>query len=375
MNKYNNDFIKDMSNILEQNNISDKFNEMIILYNKIVPEKKDINVKKDVINIIKKEKNEIKETSEEKKDNKNEKPNETKDDKKKEQNSQININQVKMNNKLWKASESKQDDNYKDLDITKMKKILTLKTKIEYIGKVFVLNDGRFIIPGDDDLLSCIVFDLKKGINFKFTIDDRRSFDIAQMNDGLLMIRRDKGINLINVKENEIEMVNFFPIERNRMFKLSDQKILMFDYKKQKYLYIYENGKLIEVNKRKLKVLEKIHISDRNNIYPINENEVAIFYEEEGLFNNSYYLEFFDLEKDKRIQYFKDDGEGDADKLCLINENLLIYVVGKNIYPIHLKNHSKKKPFILENGYQINSVFSLNEKQFIVSQNDFINQF
>ena len=83
MNKYNNDFIKDMSNILEQNNISDKFNEMIILYNKIVPEKKDINVKKEVINIIKKEKNEIKETSEEKKDNKNEKPNETKDDKKK----------------------------------------------------------------------------------------------------------------------------------------------------------------------------------------------------------------------------------------------------------------------------------------------------
>ena len=39
MNKYNNDFIKDMNNILEQNNINDKFNGMIILYNSIVPEK------------------------------------------------------------------------------------------------------------------------------------------------------------------------------------------------------------------------------------------------------------------------------------------------------------------------------------------------
>ena len=70
MNKYNNDFIKDMNNILEQKNISDKFNEMITLYNKIVPGKeiKDINTKKEVLNIIKAEKNEIKETNEEKKD-------------------------------------------------------------------------------------------------------------------------------------------------------------------------------------------------------------------------------------------------------------------------------------------------------------------
>ena len=43
----------------------------------------------------------------------------------------------------------------------------------------------------------------------------------------------------------------------------------MFDYDNQKYLYVYENGKLIEVNKKKLKVLEKIQISTYNNkLYP-----------------------------------------------------------------------------------------------------------
>ena len=379
MNKYNNDFIKDMNNILYQKNINDKLNGMITLYNKMIPIKatKDINIKKEVMNINPEEKNELKETSEEKKDNKDGKLNEIQNKKEKEQNSKINKNQVEINNELWDASESKQDNNYQDLDISKMKKILTLKTKIEFISKIFVMNDGRFLISGGgnyDELFRFIVFDLKKGINFKFPIDDPYSYDIIQMNDGHLIVRSGKGIKLINVKENEIETLNFFPIEVKRIFKLSEQKILMFGYDEQKYLYVYENGKLIEVNKKKLKTLEKIYISEKE-IYPINENEVAIFYEVEGIFNSTYYLGFFDLEKDKRIQYFKDEERGDADKLCLINENLMIYGGFKKLYPIHLKNHSKKKPFILESGTRIQSIFSLNEKQFIVSQEYYINQF
>ena len=60
-----------------------------------------------------------------------------------------------------------------------------------------------------------------------------------------------------------------------------------------------------------------------------------------------------------------------------MNENLLVYAQKeeKIINSINLKNHSKKKRFKLEGGCDVQSVFSLNEKQFIVSQEYKINQF
>ena len=310
-------------------------------------EKNEIVVKKEVININQKEKNEFEETYEEKTDKKNIMLNDMINEKEKEQNSKINANQVEMHNELLQASESKQDNNYKDLDITKMEKILTLKTKIHYIRYIFVLNDGRFIISKSN---GSFVFDLKKGINFQFPIDLTHPYDecpysyyMVQMNDGKLLYTSEKGIKLIDIKENEIETTNFFSIEVENIFKLSEQKILMFD-NKQKYLYVYENGKLIKVNKKKLKVIEKLYYPP--SIYLINENEIAIFHRVTRLFNESECLGFFDLEKNKSIQSF--NFIGNCNHLCLINENLLIYVDEKKNYPIHLKNHSKKKPFIFE---------------------------
>ena len=297
---------------------------------------------------------------------------------KNEQNSKINKNLVEINKELWQASEGKEDNNYKDMDISKMKKIITLKTKVKFIDKILCLIDGRLIISGGgnyEELFKCFIFDLKKGINFKFIIDNPSSYDMFQMNDGQLIVRSGEEIKIFNIKENEVENTNIFKISVERMLKLSEQKILMFDYHEQKYLYVYEKGKLIKVNTKKLKTLEKISISE-NHMYPINDNEIAIFYEEEGIFSSSYCLGFFDLEKDKKIQYFKVDS-GDADKLCLMNENLLVYAQKeeKIINSINLKNHSKKKRFKLEEGCDVQSVFSSNEKQFIVSQEYKINQF
>ena len=54
----------------------------------------------------------------------------------------------------------------------------------------------------------------------------------------------------------------------------------------------------------------------------INKNEIALHYSEEGLFKNSSYIGFFDLEKDKRIATIKYPGNK---KFYLINENLFIF--------------------------------------------------
>ena len=102
----------------------------------------------------------------------------------------------------------------------------------------------------------------------------------------------------------------------------------MFD-NKQKYLYVYENGKLIKMNKKKLKVIEKLYYPP--SIYLINENEIAIFHRVTRLFNESECLGFFDLEKNKSIQSF--NFIGNCNHLCLNNENLPIYVDEKKFIP------------------------------------------
>ena len=75
------------------------------------------------------------------------------------------------------------------------------------------------------------------------------------------------------------------------------------------------------------------------------------------------YLCFFDLEKDKKIQSFKSD----CDAFGLINKDLFIYTSKNKLYPIHLKNHTKKKEFKIEKENSINKILSLNEHQFIAS--------
>ena len=58
INKYNNDFIKDINNILEQENIDDKCNEMISLYSKMI---KNIKTNKTFFFAVNKEEREKKE--------------------------------------------------------------------------------------------------------------------------------------------------------------------------------------------------------------------------------------------------------------------------------------------------------------------------
>ena len=50
-------------------------------------------------------------------------------------------------------------------------------------------------------------------------------------------------------------------------------------------------------------------------------------------------------------------------------ENL---VLQKKLYPIYLKNHSKKKEYKIENKDDIHSIQFLNGKQFLVAQRNYI---
>ena len=81
----------------------------------------------------------------------------------------------------------------------------------------------------------------------------------------------------------------------------------------------------------------------------------------EGFLGNSYYLGFFDIEKDKQIGYFRAYG---VNAICLINKELFIFSLDNKFYPVHLKNHIKKNSIKLDNHSYIYSICKLNEKYF-----------
>ena len=98
--------------------------------------------------------------------------------------------------------------------------------------------------------------------------------------------------------------------------------------------------------------------------------------QKEKLFGFKREVVFFDLEKDKKIQNFGFTFGFGYGGFCLINKDLLIYVNNGNLYPISLKSHSKKKEIKLNNIYdKVYSIVALNEKQFIVSQENYISQY
>jgi hypothetical protein len=255
-----------------------------------------------------------------------------------------------------------------------MKKILSMKTKIQFIHQIFVLKDGRIIIYGGgnyDELFRCAVFNLKTGDNFNLKLGKNYDYKFIQMENGSVIAQTAKALMIFNINEKEIEIIKEMPIDIVKMFKLSNKEIMLFDYQNQKKVFVYENNDLVEVENKKIKILDKFSIGDEK-ICLINKNEIALHFSEKSFFKNSSYIGFFDLEKDEKIATIKYSGNK---KFYLINENLFIFTDFNKIYPVHLKKHSKEKEITLEYGGVIDSILTLNEKQFIVSQDRYIHQF
>ena len=197
------------------------------------------------------------------------------------------------------------------------------------------------------------------------------------MDDGVVSILNKSNdlMVLIDIKEKDFEIIQILnKINGYKLFKLLNQKIIMVNSQCSKIrTYVYENRKLTSVNEKELLSTKKISLHFSHKICLINEKEIALYYYIEGNFSDSYYIGFFDLKKDKKIQSFGCDY---CDAFYLINENLFIYASKNKLYPIHLKNHIKKKEFKIENDENyVETIFSLNKKQFIASNEYTIYQF
>ena len=176
-------------------------------------------------------------------------------------------------------------------------------------------------------------------------------------------------VKLIDIKNRNFEIIQALKTESFRMYKLSDEKILTITSKNSGNLFTYKNKNLVfekQINLKSIKNNFLIH-----EICSINENEFAIHYGEFGFFGAKRYLGFFDLEKDKKLKTFDID-IFNTFSFDLMNNKLLIAGNNRKIFPIDLINHSKKKEFTLPKQSNIHSIISLNAKQFIVGQYDYI---
>ena len=264
------------------------------------------------------------------------------------------------------------DNNYKDFNISKMKKIITLKNTKSVCDKVYVLKDGTIIISQIKGY-SYLYFLSGKMKDECFNLNLGYISNLFEMDDGMVIVLINYKLMLLNIKDVNFGKIEFISRVIPIITRLSNNKFLMIEFSTQGSIYNYNNKGLLFVKKIILNSLKKI-ISPPY-VLALNEKEIAIIYTEEAFTMNSYkyYLGFFDIEKDKKIKSFELKKGKFA--LCKFNEKLLIVGNESSIFQIDLLKHSKKREFKLKGNSNIHSIVALNEKQIIVAQNDYTYQF
>ena len=145
-----------------------------------------------------------------------------------------NNKNIEINNELLINSEKNENIDFKDFDVSKMEKILTFKTEIYSVFKIFVLKDGRILLSGqkeDSDKYLYNVFDLKNNNILNLNLKNINSdIDIIQMDDGVVSILNKSNdiMILIDIKEKDFEIIQILnKINGYKLFKLLNQKIIM----------------------------------------------------------------------------------------------------------------------------------------------------
>ena len=366
--KFTNYFIKDINQIINEKKTINKIIDIFQLYDKM-NFTNVINIKYNTNNITginfnsgnnKNIKiNNIKYFKKVKSTDKNETKAEIKDKKAKEI-------KKEEENSLFIIEKNNEIENYKNLDVSKLKNKFSLQINIPVVSKLFVLKDGR-IIGYNNEKFKNFIYDLKN--NIIIDLDLKNIDEIIQMDDGIVIIRIGKTIKLIEIGLKNILILQSFDLEKKIMkfFKLSSQSVL-FIGKEDKTVYSYETKKLKYQKQKKV----GLYYFVPKNIDIINEKELVIF------FNDYYknYIGFYDMENDKLIVKFECFENNVVSGL--VNENLFIYGNQNRIYSFYLENHKRGKEFTLgcvPKDIEIYSIFPLNKKQFIIAQYGCINQF
>ena len=333
---YNKSFMQKITEIINDNNIKTKFNDLLDLFNKMSFNEETINEGN--------KKCENEESEEENKKDKKETNTGDNDDTIEDKNYYDNIQRYNPS-----------DDKYENFQINKVKELKSFEVKYD-IEKIKMLHDRRLLTcqsyknEKGDRLYKIIVYNLKNDIicdiNYDVIINKESWFnridEIFQMNDDRIIIFLGEQIKIYKIKRKSIEEINCIDLEYGHLYSLFNEKFLSSDWnydsdKNTFKILSYKNEKIEET-----KSFEK-KIENIENICAINENEIAIYYYKDGrVYGQNGFLLFYDMNNCKEIKTLKLGNYEWGDDLYLVKDHLIVDI-NKKILLIDIKNRVIKK--------------------------------
>ena len=275
-------------------------------------------------------------------------------------------------------SEKKEDNNFIDFDITKMKELVDIKTKFKYIYNLFVLKDGKILVSGSQETSNynsnCYLINIKNNCVFDINLylEIYGKNDKIQLDDDIVIIRDSSHkLHLVNIKENSYEIIDSFESwYGSQLFKLhNNNNIIVNCTETMINYYKYENKKLTLMKGKTIKFMKKLKASEYKVL--LDENLVLVEHCEYGMFSNIpiHINSLFDIEKNKKIKSIKG-----YHYIGLINNDLLALSYEDRTYggyylcTFELNNLIKKDEFRLDS--YISSFLTLNDNKYAVSSGD-----
>ena len=352
MNKYNKDFLTNITEIINDNNFKTQFNDIIIIENKMANDK----IKNTFIN---------KEIFEEKIDN----------------NKIIQINNNKIDDKKDQIDNIKEynplEDKYENFRLSQMKKHQTFTTKYK-IYIIEILKDRRILTvqnyssENGSESSKLIIYNTNNGFICDINHEIEHLDDLFEIDSGNLIIKINyyHTIKIIKVKKNSISEIFSIDFSNSRMYKLDNNKIIFKVQDNELQLYLYEKNKLTEDINMVLDEKESIM-----SLCKINEDEIGIKVTKEGLiFGSNDYVIFFHLKKNKKIKSLKVGKNCPLGGIFLINKDNILVGEDDKLIIIDTKSRNIKKEFKFE-FYRISDFIPLNEKSFLIRQEESLFQF
>jgi hypothetical protein len=271
-------------------------------------------------------------------------------------NEKKNDSEIKEN--LNDVREKNINENYKDFDIDKIKKLESFKVKDENINNVLILSDKRILISR----YYIAIYNPKNNYNCDIYLKEKYINSIFQMEDGKIIYSNDDNyIKIIEVNEKQINGILVIKacVSYPKLYKLSNGKILEYGYDPKIYFYSYKNGSLNKDNQ----IIEIKKTQRFQDLCEINENEIAIYSTEEAILKDwNDYLIFYNYQnnkkRDKEIQSYSFSESG---YLCLLNANYILVVTYSKIILVD----TKKMSFISDLKNSFDSMLALNENIFL----------
>ena len=348
--QYNKNFMQSITEIISDNNIKTKFNELLDLFNKISfneEKRKEKNINK----------NENKEIEEENK-------------KKKLMNVESNVDTIEDKNyydNIKKYNHS--DDKYENLKVDEMNIIRSFEVKYD-VSKILVLHDKRLLTIQNyknekgDKLFKIIVYNLNNDIicdiNYDIVFKEDGLYYIyyaSQMNDDNVILNFNLYTKIYKVKRKSIEEIGCFIIYYFYVYDFLNEKFLTKKNDGSDLAILsYKNGQIIK---------GKEFFENAYNVRGlcwINENEIVIYHYKDGFIGSTYFL-FYDIENGKNIKTIKMGKHERGENIFLLNENNLIIDFNGKLVLIDVKKRIIKKEFKIDISW----------KNIVLNENTFLN--